>query len=89
MNSIGVNLVKKVQQKRGLTAYKIARALNELGTQVSETAIDLQVRKNAKSMRLDLLSGLRKVAGVSWSEFGRWIDESAEESRNQETRGRK
>lgn len=73
---MGMQLLEKIRTKTGLTNYAISPKMRD-GPKVAITiqGLDAYDRETARSMRLDVLCGLRKVAGVSWSEFGKWLDE--------------
>lgn len=64
-----MKLVRKVRDITGKTIYRLAK---EVGCNTSTV---YQWEAGAKSMRLDYLSKLREVSGLSWANFGKLIDE--------------
>lgn len=75
MDSMSVKLIKKVRDTANLKNYGIMKALRDLGIEVTTQGIDGYEKETAKSMRLDVLSGLRQISGKSWEDFGEWIDQ--------------
>jgi len=59
---------------QGLKPPTISRRLRE------DLSIDVSIQgvaqyENARSMRLDVLCGLRKLSGLSWSAIGKLLDD--------------
>jgi hypothetical protein len=71
---MGMKIIKKVRDTKELKNYGIMKALRDIGVEVTTQGIDGYEKDSARSMRLDVLSGLRRISGVSWEEFGGWID---------------
>ncbi len=63
-----MEFVRQVRKIAGMTIYRLAK---EIGCNTSTV---YQWEAGAKSMRLDYLSRVRKVSGLSWNEFGKLID---------------
>lgn len=72
---MGMELLRKVKKVADLKNYGVAKQLNEMGVKITIPGIDAYEQPSAKSMRLDVLCGLRKLSGKSWSEFGKWLDD--------------
>lgn len=70
-----MDLLRRLREQTGLTCYGVAKALRNIGIDTSTSNIDAYERNDSARIRLDILAGLRKVSGKSWTEFGRWIDE--------------
>lgn len=72
-----VELFKKTKKKIGgdIKNYSIAKRLREMGVEITVQAIDQYDKTPAKSMRLDALCGLRRMSGMEWQDFGKWLDE--------------
>lgn len=75
MNYMGMNLIKKVRDSKQLKNYGIMKALRELGIEITTQGVDGYEKPTAKSMRLDVLCGLRRITGLSWVAFGKLLDE--------------
>lgn len=71
---MSVKIIKKVRDLSGLKNYGLMKRLRELGVEVTTQGIDGYERETARSMRFDVLSGLRKISGLTWGEFGDLID---------------
>lgn len=65
----GMRLIKTIREARELSQYGLAKQLG-----VPSTTI-LAAEKKGRSLRLDILAKLRKISGLSWTEFGRLIDQ--------------
>lgn len=72
---MGMQLIRKIREISGLTNYAISKELNQTGVQVTIPGIDAYERPTARSMRLDVLCGLRGISGLTWNQFGKWLDE--------------
>lgn len=73
---MGMKLIEKIRAKTGFTNYRIAMHLREsLEVRITTQGIDAYERPEAQSMRLQVLAGLRKMSGMSWSAFGEILDE--------------
>lgn len=70
-----MKLIDKVRKSADLKDYGISKNLRHLGVEVTTQGITSYSKDAARSMRLDVLCGLRKLAKVSWSEFGKWLDD--------------
>lgn len=71
---IEMKWIEKARKITGLTNYGLSKTLRKEGVEVTTQGIDGYFKKQSKSMRLDVLCGLRKLSGVSWAEFGKWLD---------------
>lgn len=72
---MGMELLRKIKKAVKLTNYGIAKWLNENDVKITIPGVDAYERDTAKSMRLDVLCGLRKLSGKDWNDFGKWLDE--------------
>ena len=72
---MAMELLKKIKKAVDVTNYGIAKRLNDMGVKITIPGIDAYERDTAKSMRLDVLCGLRKLSGKSWVDFGKWLDD--------------
>lgn len=72
---MGMKLLQKVRDQTGLKNYSIAQRIRELGHEVTCQGIDGYSKDGAQSIRLAVLVRLRKITGLSWASFGRWLDE--------------
>lgn len=70
-----MKFLQTVRSRSKLTNYALSKKLKELGVDVTVSGLDAYERKNAQSMRFDVLAACRKVAGMSWSELGKEIDD--------------
>ena len=68
-------MIEKVRESAELTNYGISKRLRNDGVEVTTQGIDAYERETARSMRLDILSGLRRLSGLSWNQFGKLIDD--------------
>lgn len=68
-------MIQKVRNIRQLTNYGIMKALRALGIEVTTQGVDSYEKPTARSMRLDVLCGLRRIYGKNWNEFGKILDE--------------
>jgi hypothetical protein len=73
--SMAMKIIEKIRKVTGLKNYGLMKALRDLGVEVTTQGIDGYERETARSMRFDVLSGLRKISGLSWNEFGKLIDD--------------
>lgn len=72
---MGMKLISKIRNLTKLKNYGIAKTLKTQGVEVTTQGIDAYERPTARSMRLDILCGLRRLSGKSWEEFGKWLDD--------------
>lgn len=72
---MAMQVIEKIRRKTGSKNYSIALAVRDLGVPITVQGIDAYERPEAQSMKLAILCSLRRVAGLSWSEFGKWLDE--------------
>lgn len=70
-----MDLLKKIKKAKDLKNYGISKQLNEMGIKITIPGVDAYEQPTARSMRLDVLCGLRKISGKSWEEFGKWLDQ--------------
>lgn len=68
-----MQLVEIVKKRTQLTTYRISQILKERFN-VSVSRAQLDYYKNNHSMRLDVMSALRKLSGLSWNQWGKLID---------------
>jgi len=72
---MGMKLIEKIRNIKGLKNYGIMKHLRVLGVEVTTQGIDGYDKPTAKGMRLDVLCGLRKITGLSWQQFGKLLDD--------------
>lgn len=72
---MGMKLIKKIKDTKDLKNYGIMKALRSRGIEITTQGIDSYEKPDARSMRLDVLCGLRKLSGLKWADFGKWLDE--------------
>jgi len=72
---MAMDLLGKIRKVSKLTNYGIAKALNASGVKITIPGVDSYERPEARSMRLDVLCGLRRLSGKTWEDFGKWLDE--------------
>ena len=73
---MGMQLIEKIRRRCGDKNYSIALKIREdLGIPITVQGIDAYERPEAQSMKLSVLCGLRRISGLSWSEFGKWLDD--------------
>ena len=70
-----MKLIEKVRKSADLKDYGISKNLRHLGIEVTTQGITSYSKDNARSMRLDVLCGLRKLSGLNWNQFGKWLDD--------------
>ena len=70
-----MNLLKKIREISNIKNYSLKKRLDDFGVEVSVTGLDGYDKPTAKSMRLDILCGLRRVTGYNWAQFGALLDE--------------
>lgn len=73
---VPLGFIPAIRGKSRRTNYGLAKGLRDRGIDISNSAIETyeQMGRSGR-MRYDVLCGLRKVAGMSWSEFGKLLDE--------------
>jgi hypothetical protein len=75
MQIMGMRLVKTIRDALKVKNYGLSPKLrDEVGVEITVQGLDGYDKDTAKSMRLDVLCGLRKVYGKSWDEFGKMLD---------------
>lgn len=62
--------IEKIRKKLGFSKYKLSK---ELG--ISQTQYNYYV-KNPASIKLPMLSKLKEISGLSWTDIGELIDKS-------------
>lgn len=68
-----MQIVEIIKKKTGLTTYKMAQILERnFNVIVSRKMLDKYI--DCHSMRLDVLSSLRKISGLTWNQIGKIID---------------
>jgi hypothetical protein len=72
---MGMKLLEKIRKAAKLTNYGIAKELNNMGVKITIPGVDAYERDTAKSMRLDVLCGLKRLSGKDWVEFGKLLDD--------------
>lgn len=71
-----MQLLEKIRAVTGLKNYGISPKMRDgPGVLITIQGLDAYDRDTARSMRLDVLCGLRRITGLSWSEFGKWLDD--------------
>ena len=58
---MGMQIIKRVREITKLTNYGISKALRENGIEITTQGIDSYEKETARSMRLDVLSGLLEL----------------------------
>lgn len=72
---MAMELLKKLKKAAKLTNYGIAKGLNEMAVKITIPGVDGYEKDAARSMRLDVLAGMRILSGKDWEQFGKWIDD--------------
>lgn len=72
---MAMQLIEMIRAKSGLKNYGLAKELQNAGIPITVQGIDAYERPEAQSMKLSVLCGLRRVSGLSWSEFGKLLDQ--------------
>lgn len=69
--------VKEVHSAGGKVAsnYNVAKRLREIGIEITTQGIDQYDKEQARSMRLDVLVGLKRLSGLNWEKFGKMLEE--------------
>lgn len=68
-----MQIVEIIKKKTCLTTYKMAQMLEQkFNVIISRKMLDKY--KDCHSMRLDVMSALRKLSGLSWNQWGKLID---------------
>jgi hypothetical protein len=70
-----MKLLEVVKKERGLTNYGVAKALRSIGVEITTQGIDHYEKGKAKSMRLDVLCGLKRLLGVRWEAVGKLLED--------------
>ncbi len=70
-----MRFLERIRDWAGKKNYGLMKACREVGVEVTTQGLDGYDKENARSMRLDILCGLRKASGKSWSEVGKALDE--------------
>lgn len=70
-----MKLLDHVKRKRRLTNYGVSKALREeADVQVTVQGIDQYDKGKARSMRLDVLVGLKRLSEDDWSVVGKLLE---------------
>jgi transcriptional regulator with XRE-family HTH domain len=69
-----MRFVLAIQKKLGLTAYALAKKLGVTQQAVRIWNGSTKVSTQPTGMNLQALCKLRKLSGMSWSQFGRELD---------------
>ena len=72
---MGMKFLSRIRKLLNETDYGLAKTLNQKGISITIPGISGYNKSSARSMRLDVLCGLRATSGLSWAEFGKWLDE--------------
>ncbi len=72
---MSVKLIEKIRHRTGLKNYGIQKALRAVGCDITTQGIDSYERETARSMRLDVLVGLKEVSGLNWEQLGKLLSE--------------
>lgn len=76
MERMRMKLLSLVKKERKLTNYGVAKALREeAGVIVTVQGIDQYEKGKARSMRLDVLVGLKRLLGTEWNIVGKVLEE--------------
>lgn len=70
-----MQLIEKIRSKSGMKNYGLALELRNAGIPITVQGIDAYEKPEAQSMKLAVLCGLRRISGLNWSEFGKWLDQ--------------
>lgn len=71
-----MKIMDRIRQASKLKDYSLSKELrSRFQIEITIPGINGYSKPESKSMRLDVLCGLRKLSGVSWSEFGKWLDD--------------
>jgi DNA-binding transcriptional regulator YiaG len=71
---MGVKIVKTVQDRLGVTAYRLGKILGVTQQAVRRWTGATRVADRNEGMSLRVLCKLRKASGLSWSAFGKELD---------------
>ncbi len=69
-----MKILDYVKKKQELTNYGVAKELRKIGVEVTTQGIDQYDKGAARSMRFDVLLGLRKLSGLTWDQFGKMLE---------------
>lgn len=72
---MNMKFLGKIIKKMGTTTYSLAKLLRENGVDITHQGVDFYGRGKARSMRLDVVAGIRRLSGYSWEEMGKMIDD--------------
>jgi hypothetical protein len=75
MYPMSMKLLDQVKKERGLTNYGVAKQLRSLGVEITTQGIDQYDKGKARSMRLDVLCGLKRLLGARWEAVGKLLEE--------------
>jgi predicted transcriptional regulator len=79
-----VKIVKTVQEKLGVTAYRLGKMLGVTQQAVRRWTGATKVADRNEGMSLRVLCKLRRISGMSWSAFGRELDSEFQEIESKE-----
>ena len=72
-NTYGMKFLKRFRGEESITQFSIKMGLS--------TPTYIQYERSGKRISLENLGMIRKKLGLSWSEYGRLIDQEIEESK--------
>lgn len=70
-----MKLLDQVKRKKGLTNYGVAKTLRSMGVEITTQGVDQYDKGKARSMRLDVLVGLKRILEQDWSAVGKLLEE--------------
>jgi len=71
---MSVKIVKKIQERLGVTAYTLAKMIGVTQQAVRLYTGQTKTSRARQGMNLGVLCKLRKVSGMSWQQFGNELD---------------
>lgn len=75
-----MRIIDKVKQVHAVgpkpaSNYNVAKRLRAMGVDITTQGIDQYDKGQARSMRLDVLIGLKELSGLNWEKFGKLLEE--------------
>lgn len=71
---MGMKLLDQIKKDKKLTNYGVAKELRAIGVDITTQGVDQYDKGKARSMRFDVLIGLRKLSGLSWQKVGEMLE---------------
>lgn len=72
---MAMEFLKRIKKLKKITNYAISKRLTSEGIPMTIGGVDAYFKPGAKSMRLDVLCGLKRLSGESWETVGKWLDD--------------